>query len=67
MKETEAIIETNESEGGSKVGTAVSALEIGLSDEDWCDSLELEAFLRVPYEVKMLIEHNLSLTGASKL
>ena len=53
----EAIVESNESEQGSKVGKAVAASEMGLSSDDWEKTMELEAFVDQPFAIKEVIEH----------
>ena len=63
----EAIVETNESEQGSKVGEAVAASEIGLIPEDWEDTQEIEAFLSYPFDIKETIEKRPYCTGAQGL
>lgn len=65
--EKEAIVEMNESDQGSKVGTAVPANEIGLSSDDWECNQEMEGFLSYPYEIKQSIELIGFLTGAQAL
>jgi hypothetical protein len=42
----------------------VSANELGLTENQWSDSLELDAFLEDCWEVKEIIEKNTKLTGA---
>ena len=63
----EAIVETNESDQGSKVGNAVAASELGLSNEDWMVSQEFEAFLNYPFNIKETIEHSGICTGAQSM
>ena len=41
----------------SRLGKPVPVTSIGLSGEDWDRSLELEAFLDHPYQIKESIEH----------
>eukprot|EP00966_Prymnesium_polylepis_P086516 2002415-Prymnesium_polylepis.1 len=53
----EAIVESNESEQGSKVGRAVAASEMGLAHDDWEKTIELEAFVDQPFIIKETIEH----------
>ena len=60
----EAIVETNESDQGSKVGQAVAASDIGLAPGDWEESIEMEAFLSYPYDIKETIEKRGHCTGA---
>ena len=60
----EAIVETNESDQGSKVGTAVAASELGFTSLDWEESQEMEAFLSYPYAIKETIEKRGHCTGA---
>ena len=61
---TEAIVVSNESDQGSKVGKAVAAADIGMNPEQWDANLELEAFLSYPYDIKETIEHKPYCTGA---
>ncbi|KAK3243146.1 hypothetical protein CYMTET_47179 [Cymbomonas tetramitiformis] len=63
----EAIVENDESEGGSKVGKAVAASEIGLDTLAWDQSQEIEAFLAYPYDIKETIEHAGICTGSQAL
>ncbi|KAK3285771.1 hypothetical protein CYMTET_6636 [Cymbomonas tetramitiformis] len=63
----EAIVETNESEEGSKVGVAVAASEIGLDLSDWDRSQELEGFLSYPYAIKDTLEHSGVCTGSQAM
>ncbi|KAK3235607.1 hypothetical protein CYMTET_54197 [Cymbomonas tetramitiformis] len=58
----DAIVETNESEEGSKVGTPVAAADIRLHLIDWDNSEELESFLSYPFEIKETLEHSASET-----
>lgn len=53
----EAIVESNESEQGSKVGQAVPASELGLTSQDWDATVEVEGFLDQPFAIKQTIEH----------
>ena len=63
----EALVETNDSEQGSKVGTAVAATELGLSPEDWEESQEMEGFLSYPFDIKETIEKRPITTGAQAM
>ena len=63
----EAIVEPNESDQGSKAGTAVPATELGLGSDDWEANQELEGFLRYPYQIKETIEHKGYCTGGQAL
>ncbi|KAK3260261.1 hypothetical protein CYMTET_30770 [Cymbomonas tetramitiformis] len=63
----EAIVETNESEEGSKVGTPVAAADIGLHLIDWDNSEELESFLSYPFEIKETLEHSGICTGSQAM
>jgi hypothetical protein len=63
----EALVETNESDQGSKVGKAVAATELGLSSEDWEESQEMEGFLSYPYDIKETIEKRPITTGAQSM
>jgi hypothetical protein len=51
----------------SRLGKPVPVTSIGLSGEDWDRSLELEAFLDHPYQIKESIEHKGYVTGATSL
>ena len=63
----EAIVEDNESDQGSKVGHAVSAADLGLTTQEWDHSLELEAFLSYPFDIKQTIENLPYCTGAQAI
>ena len=63
----EAIVVANDSDQGSKVSKAVAATDIGLNNEQWDANLQLEAFLKYPYEIKETIEHKRYCTGAQGL
>ena len=63
----EAIIETNESDQGSKAGHAVAASELGLSVLEWEESQEVEGFLAYSYDIKETIETRGYCTGAQSL
>jgi hypothetical protein len=63
----EAIVETNESDQGTKAGTAVSAFEIGISSQDWEESQQMESFLSYPYDIKETIEKRGFCTGAQSM
>lgn len=63
----EAIVETNESDEGSKAGRAVPASEIGLTPDDWECNQEMESFLSYPYDIKQCIEHCGFCTGAQAM
>jgi len=63
----EAIIESNESDQGSKVGVAVAASELGLTAEDWENSIEMEAWLKYPFMIKDTIENVPYCTGAQSM
>ena len=63
----EAIVESNESEQGSKVGIPVPASELGIDRDDWDDSLELESLYGIAYDVKETIEKRGHCTGAQGL
>lgn len=58
-----AIVESNESEEGSKAGKPVPASELGLNYDDWQQS---QAFLSYPFDIKETIEHR-PCTGAQAL
>ena len=60
----EAIVVPNESDQGSKVGKAVAAADIGLTEDQWDKHLELEGFLSYPFDLKETIEHTSYCTGA---
>lgn len=64
---TEAIVERNESEQGSKAGVPVPASALGLSSDQWDDSIQVEAFLKQCFEVKEMLEHKGHLTGAQSM
>ena len=63
----ESIVESNESDQGSKAGSAVPAMDLGLSPTDWEESQELEAFLAYAYDIKDTIEKRGFFTGAQGL
>ena len=63
----DAIVEDDESDPTSRIGCAVPASAIGLSNEQWDESLEIEAFLDHPYQIKESIEHKGYVTGATSL
>ena len=65
--EKEAIIEVDEGDGASKVGTPVAAAELGLNARDWEQSQELEGFLTYPFQIKETIECRPYCTGAQGL
>eukprot|EP00966_Prymnesium_polylepis_P042880 996466-Prymnesium_polylepis.1 len=48
----EALVESNETEQGSKVGKALAASEMGLTAGQWDSTLELEGFLDQPFQIK---------------
>ena len=50
-----------------QVGKAVSAMQLGMTADDWEVSLEVEAFLNYPFVIKDTIEHKGYLTGAQAL
>ena len=50
-------MEDDESTTTSRVGKAVPASAIGLSSEQWDKSLEIEAYLDHPFQIKQAIEH----------
>ena len=58
----EAIVEQNESEQGSRPGCTRARLSLCLSSAlkstDREENQELQGFLRYPYQVKDMIEHN---------
>lgn len=56
----EAIVESNESEEGSKAGRPVPASELGLDSDDWEQSQELEAFASYPFDIKETIERRVA-------
>ena len=60
----DAIVEMNEAESGSKVGKEIAAIEIGLDEPSWDQSIELESFLEYPFKIKESIEFKGYLTGA---
>ena len=63
----DAIVEDDDSNPTSRVGKAVPASAIGLSSEQWDTSLEVEAFLDHPFQIKESIEHKGYVTGATSL
>jgi hypothetical protein len=63
----DAIVEDDESNATSRVGTAVPASAIGLSSEQWDESLEIESYLDHPFQIKEAIEHKGYVTGATSL
>jgi hypothetical protein len=63
----DAVVEDDESNPRSRVGTAVPASALGLSSEQWDVSLEIEAYLDHPYQIKESIEHKGYVTGATSL
>ncbi|KAK3251539.1 hypothetical protein CYMTET_39128 [Cymbomonas tetramitiformis] len=67
MGRKKSTVENDESEGGSKVGQAVAASEIGLDTLAWDQSQEIEAFLAYPYDIKETIEHAGICTGSQAL
>jgi len=60
----DAIVEEDDTDPTSKVGKVVPASQIGLSADTWDKSLELEAFLDHPFQIKESIEHKGYCTGA---
>ena len=67
--EKEAIVETDESEGsgGSKVGAAVAANDIGLDAADWEKTQDVEAHLEYLFQIKETIEYRSYCTGAQAM
>ena len=65
--EKEAIIEVDEGDGASKMGTPVAAAELGLSATEWEQSQEVEGFLAYPFQIKETIELRPYCTGAQGL
>jgi hypothetical protein len=63
----DAIVEQDDSDPASKLGKAVPATQLGLSADDWDNSLELEAFLDHPFQIKETIEFKGYCTGAQAL
>jgi hypothetical protein len=63
----DAIVENDDDNPTSRLGKPVPVTAIGLSGEDWDRSLELEAFLDHPYQIKESIEHKGYVTGATSL
>lgn len=64
----EAIVEfEDDDESGSKVGKAVPTSALGVTAEQWEDSLHLESFLKKCYDVKESMEHKGYLTGAQSM
>ena len=63
----DAIVEPDDSDATSKLGKAVPASQIGLSPDEWDASLELEAFLDHPFQIKDTIEYKGYCTGAQAL
>jgi hypothetical protein len=63
----DAIVEEDDENPTSKLGKAVPASQIGLTADDWDASLELEAFLDHPFQIKETIEHKGYCTGAQGL
>ena len=63
----EAIVEDDPDDEGSKLGKSVPATGLGLTSDQWDESLELEAFLEHPYLIKEAIEHVGYMTGAQAL
>ena len=53
--------------GGRGPGLAVPASRLGLTSDQWDASLELEAFLRLPFELKDVLEHKGYLTGTQSM
>ena len=62
----DAIVEEDDSTENAKVGVAVASSQLGLSYNQWDNSLELESFLLYPFGIKQVIEHKPkgSMTGA---
>jgi hypothetical protein len=63
----EAIVEENESDQGSKVGRPVSAMDLGLTTQEWEDTREMEAFLSYSFDIKETIEKRPYCTGAQAI
>jgi hypothetical protein len=68
----DAIVESDESESGDKVGPhAVPAGELGLEPSDWDQGIEMEAFLERAFQTKELVEKGKTgsglITGAQSL
>ena len=63
----DAIVEDDEINPASRLGKAVAASAIGLSGDQWDQSLEIEAYLDHPFQIKDSIEHKGYVTGATAL
>lgn len=63
----EAIVEPNEDEQSSRAGRSVPTHELGLTSEQWVDSLHAEAYLKICFDVKETLEHKGYLTGAQSM
>ena len=59
--------EPTEADPSGKVGNAVAPSQVGLSIDDWDQSVEIEAFLDHPYQIKQSVEHKGYVTGATSL
>lgn len=63
----DAIVEADDSNPTSRLGKAVPASALGLSADVWDKSLEMEAFLDHPFQIKDSIEHKGYVTGSTSL
>ena len=64
----DAIVELDpQDDPNSKVGVPVPAQNLGMSGDEWDMSLEMEAFLEHPFQIKESIEHKGYMTGAQGL
>ena len=63
----DAVVEDDENDRTSRIGTAVPASALGLSSDQWDASLEIEAYLDHPFQIKESIEHKGYVTGATSL
>lgn len=64
----DAIVDANDENAcNNRIGTPVPASKLGLSTDEWDVSLEMEAFLEHPFQIKECIEHKGYMTGAQGL
>ena len=65
----DAVVEHDESESNTanRIGNVVSAAELGLTADDWDNSIELEAVLQQPYVIKESLDTKGFITGAQSL
>ena len=63
----DAVVEDDDSNPTSRIGKAVPASALGLSSDQWDASLEIEAYLDHPFQIKESIEHKGYVTGATSL